>query len=631
MAKFAIECPKCGSVNTASTFVLAKKVIQCGTCGEEINIKQSRLTSKVCPHCGKVFVYDQAKTKNKRCPSCGETIDAAKAATAAYKMVTVNCPQCACAIEVDKTKETATCPICDCTFDVNKELAKSKLVSDTGVSVIQYEGDNSVFVWKHPIEDFNLGSQLIVHESQEAIFFLNGEALDCFGPGRHTLETENMPVLKKLYSLPTGTQSPFHAEVYFINKTVQMGLKWGTDTRVRFIDPVTGLPLDIGASGELNLQVSDSRKLLVKLVGTTGGLTNRQLLSSVPTGTDNTVQRTLQGFFRAPLMTEIKSYLASTIREKKLNILEIDEHLRELSDALRICVSPKFEEYGLIIPQFYVTTISLPEDDPNFKKYRELISVAYLRVKEEQVRADIAKAEKERKIIEQQTEAELKVIQAQGDAAATRTTGFAEAEVMAAKGYTQKDLIEADVQKAYAEGMGKLGGNGGNGGGGGEAANLLNTVVQFGFAKSMMDKMDGVVGRPGGETAQNVPSSVPPAATWTCVCGERGNTKKFCMNCGRPKPEPSAAWDCPSCGFKGITSKFCPECGAKKPEPPAAWDCPSCGFKGITSKFCPECGAKKPEAPAAWDCPSCGLKGITGKFCPDCGAKKPENDTNGGE
>lgn len=60
--------------------------------------------------------------------------------------------------------------------------------------IIKYEGDNSTFIWKHPVEDFNTTTQLIVHESQEAIFFMNGQALDLFGPGRHTLETQNIPL-----------------------------------------------------------------------------------------------------------------------------------------------------------------------------------------------------------------------------------------------------------------------------------------------------------------------------------------------------------------------------------------------------------------------------------------------------
>lgn len=91
-------------------------------------------------------------------------------------------------------------------------------------SVIKYEGDNETLVWKHPIEDFSMGSQLIVHESQEAIFFRDGQTLDLFGPGQYTLETQQLPILEKLYSLPSDTEDTFHSEVYFINQS-------GTDGR----------------------------------------------------------------------------------------------------------------------------------------------------------------------------------------------------------------------------------------------------------------------------------------------------------------------------------------------------------------------------------------------------------------
>lgn len=588
MSKFALECPNCSSINTASTFIFAKKVIECGTCGKEIDIRQSRLTSKVCPHCGKVFVCDLAKTKGKKCPSCGGDIHVSDAATAHYKLVSVNCPQCACAVEVDKTKETCTCPLCDCTFDVAKELAKAGLVSDTGISVIQYEGDNSTFVWKHPIEDFNLGSQLIVHESQEAVFFLNGEALDTFGPGRHTLETENLPVLKKLYSLPTGSQTPFHAEVYFINKAVQLGMKWGTDSRVRFIDPATGIPLDIGASGELNLSVIDSRRLLFRLVGTMGGLMGKEVLSA-PAGNAGEAQTALKGFFRAPLITEIKSYLAAVIREQRLNIFELDAHMGDLSDALRARISPKLEEYGLAIPQFYITNISLPEDDRNFKDIKALVSQAYIGVKTEEVQADIAEAARRRRLIEEQTEAQLRMIRAQADAEAVKAKGLAEAAVMQAKGYSEKDVLAADVQKAYAGGLGQMGSGGGSGSSGGIASDLIGLMAGMKMAGNLFDRMEGTVfasskdisdvgGIPSGGvqgSGSDVPTGGSPAsnasasaATWSCSCGETANQKGFCMSCGRPRPVAGKpeVWDCPACGEKGITSKFCPECGNKRPE-----------------------------------------------------------------
>lgn len=76
--------------------------------------------------------------------------------------------------------------------------------------IIKYEGDNSTFVWKHPSEDFNYMTQLIVHDSQEAVFFKDGQALDIFQAGRYTLETENLPILGKVLNLTFGSQSPFH-------------------------------------------------------------------------------------------------------------------------------------------------------------------------------------------------------------------------------------------------------------------------------------------------------------------------------------------------------------------------------------------------------------------------------------
>ena len=180
--------------------------------------------------------------------------------------------------------------------------------------VIKYEGDNSTFIWKHPCEDFNTTSQLIVHESQEAAFFMNGQALDLFGPGRYTLETENIPLLRKITNIPTGGVSPFHCEVYFINKTEQMAIKWGTDSKVQYVEPTYKFPISIGASGEMSLSVSDSRKLLVRLVGTERILERNQLST----------------FFRAFLMTKVKTYIAQEMRTSAVNIFEIDERCKLL-------------------------------------------------------------------------------------------------------------------------------------------------------------------------------------------------------------------------------------------------------------------------------------------------------------
>ncbi len=475
------------------------------------------------------------------------------------------------------------------------------------LATIKYDGDNSTFVWKHPEEDFMIGSQLIVHESQEAIFFLNGEAMESFGPGRHTLETESLPLLNKVFNFATKKPAPFHAEVYFINYSTQMGIKWGTDSRVSFVDPFTGIPFDIGASGELNLKVrpDGGREMLVNLIGTAAGLLRNDFVANSTTAATDVVKETnyyqLSDFFRAAMMSEIKRTLASKIVDDKINILEMDRHLGALSEALKERISPIFSKYALEVCDFFVTTVSLPEDDPNFQQLKSLQTKVYLDVKTQEVRETIAKAERARKITEEETEAQLQIIRAQNDAVtkkiaaeaaaeSQRMKGLAEAEVMRQKGYTEKDVIAADVQKAYAESLGKMnfGSSGGAGGaGGGVGGDFVNLAVSMKMAETVMGKMDGMGIFGGEKEAAAAPAAPTTASGWRCSCGQEGNTGKFCGACGKPRQE---AWTCPSCGFSGNTNSFCTECGKPKPVAAAAWRCDACGQEGNTGKFCGGCG-----------------------------------------
>ena len=613
MAKIIIQCPDCGEELVASTsfFSRSSRVVQCKHCGKMVDVKQERMESAACPSCGTNVVFKKSQ-KTVTCPDCKRKFAPMEEFT---KQTRVSCPQCGCGIGVSKKSGAgaeAECPLCGFRFNAQAELERAKLVRDNILSVIKYEGDNSTFVWKHPIEDFYYGSKLIVHESQEALFLLNGKALDLFGPGEHILETQRLPLLNKVQSLPTGGANPFHAEVYFINKAMQMDLKWGTSSRVRFIDPITQIPLDIGASGEMNLMVGDARKLIVKLVGTTGGLVGNKAELS---GEGARAVKSLQVAFRGMMNMEIRSFLGSVIKEQELNILEIDAHTAELSEALRLRIAPGFEEYGLELHNFYITSVSLPEDDKNFQSIRQQLADAYIKVREQQIAADIEKAKRGVELEKKQTEldskrydAEIRRIDAESEANEIRARGHATAEVMHAQGYNQRDVIQAEVQKAYAEGLGKIGSAPASGGGsasGGIAGDIVGMMVGMKAAEAMGGIMQGM--NPTGDAG--TPKAEPAAESgWTCSCGHKGNRGKFCEECGNPRPE---SWDCP-CGHKGNRGKFCEECGKPKPE---SWDCP-CGHKGNRGKCCEECGRPKPES--AWTC-SCGHAGNHGKCCEECG------------
>ena len=619
MSKFVIECPNCGKFAEAKTGFFARKKIDCA-CGYTINVRTDKLAGRECPHCGNMVVFDQSKGEKALCPVCHEPINTMVEQS---NTVEFSCAQCGVRLRTNKAAATYTCPVCDCVNDVAERVATEKIKKDGLASIIKYEGDNETLVWKHPIEDFNFGSQLIVHESQEAIFFRDGQALDLFGAGRYTLQTQQLPLLEKVYKLPTDTEGTFHSEVYFVNLATQMGVKWGTDSKVRLFDPASGLHIEIGASGEFNIRVTDSRKLLLKVVGTTGGLGQEQLL-----GIGNG-----KGFFRSMVMTQVKSYLAQTIKENAINILEIDEHLMSLSGALRERINTALDEYGLTMPEFYVSRIVTPDDDPNFRRMKEQYAEQYLLVRQEGIRKAEAEAAADRKAVEAQTAARMKIIGAQGEAEALKIQKQAEAEAyrmqaeaeaaeMRMKGYTYQQETSRQVgMEAMKNGLG----------GGANAAGALGDLAGLGVSLGAMGSVIGMTKdalNPMTQDAAQMGAAVGAAVAggWDCpACGHKNISTNFCPDCGGRKPEAKTGWDCAQCGTKNIQSKFCPNCGAKKPEGSSGWTCPECGTKDILSKFCPNCGARKPEEKRGWICPECGTKNIMTNFCPNCGRKKEES------
>ena len=508
MAKFAIECPACGKYAEAKTGFFSRKKVDC-SCGHVIDVRTDKLASRECPYCGNQVAFDQSKGEDATCPVCHSKINTM---AEKQKLKIFSCAQCGVRLETISSASKYTCPVCDFDNDVQERLMSEKIKTDGLASIIKYEGDNSTFIWKHPIEDFNYGSQLIVHESQEAIFFKDGQALDLFGPGRYTLETQQLPLLEKVYHLPTDTQGTFHSEVYFINKTVQMAIKWGTPDKVRFIDPLSGIPLELGASGEMNIQVSDARKLLIKLVGTMKGISWEEGPS---------FSKSLQASFRPLIANAVKTNLPLVIKNEAIDLLEIDEKLDNISQNLREKIVSGFEEYGLTIPQFYVTNIVLPEDDPNFKRIKELHTITLqtrmiqaeatvktvqaqaqtqYRTAEEQSKAAIEAAHREAELQRQTTETEIarmkaerELIAAQAAAQAKRMDGLTEAEIMQAKGYSQKDVLQAEVQKAYAEGIGNMGPAISNGGGGSSiVGDMMGLSVGVAAATAIAPQIGGM-------------------------------------------------------------------------------------------------------------------------------------------
>lgn len=380
--------------------------------------------------------------------------------------------------------------------------------------VIKYEGDNSTFVWKHPVEDFNTNSQLIVHESQEAIFFMNGQPLDLFGAGRYTLETQNMPILNKIINLPTGGVSAFHCEVYFINKVDQMAIPWGTDSKIQYIEPTYGFPISIGAGGEMSLKVLDSKQLLLRLVGTEKEL-NRD---------------TLVTYFRAFLMARVKTYIAQVIKSEKINIFEIDEKLLEFSDELKGKLDGDFREYGISLEKFFVTRIVKPDGNPQYENFKQLYYRQYADVADAKIRQQVG-------VIDQQTVAQKMVIESQGIAQKRNIEGYS---------YQQERGFDVAEKLASNEGAGN--------------------ISSAGIGLGMMAGIGGAVGNTIGTTFSTAMDGMNQTQMnrYCENCGTQlMDGAAFCEKCGTPVHDFKDR--CVKCGYEfQRQGKFCPKCGSKR-------------------------------------------------------------------
>lgn len=347
--------------------------------------------------------------------------------------------------------------------------------------IIKYEGDNSTFIWKHPCEDFNYLTQLIVHESQEAIFFMNGQALDMFGAGRYTLETQNIPLIGKVLNKASDDKTPFHCEIYFINKTEQMNIKWGTDSRVQYIEPTYGFPLSIGASGEMSLRAEDSRKLLLKLVGTESYLGQQQLTN----------------YFRSFLMTRVKTYIAQVMKTNSINIFEIDENLTMFSNAIKTLLVEDFAEYGVALEQFFVTTVLKPDGDRQYEKFKELHFRQY---------ADIAEAK-----LRQQTE----IINAETEAQKTVIDSKAQATKRAQEGYTYQQERGFDVAEKVAQNE--------------AVGEFTNMGVGFGTMAGVGGAVGGMVGGMMNDAMNSATAPATPAAPVDDMAAFKAKVDKLTM------------------------------------------------------------------------------------------------------
>ena len=212
------------------------------------------------------------------------------------------------------------------------------------IDVIEWTDSSSkTMVHKYDMngKEIMMGAQLTVRESQVAIFVNEGEIADVFEPGRYELQTSNMPILTALKSWKYGFNSPFKADVYFINTKQFLDMKWGTSNPVMMRDAEFGM-IRVRAFGIYSFKVSDPVKFLKEVFGTASLFT--------VDGVEGQIKRTLV------------SGLSDAIAESKIPALDLAANYEELSDYSIKAINPKLAELGLTLCSFVIENISLPEE-----------------------------------------------------------------------------------------------------------------------------------------------------------------------------------------------------------------------------------------------------------------------------
>jgi membrane protease subunit (stomatin/prohibitin family) len=224
-------------------------------------------------------------------------------------------------------------------FDKVKEAALNQFIE-----VIEWlDESQSTLVYRFPVagQEIKNGAQLIVRESQAAVFVFEGQVADVFAPGRYTIDGGNTPILTKLGAWKYGFNSPFKSEVYFVNTKQFTDMKWGTASPIMMRDTDFGI-VRLRAFGAYSLRVADPAEFIRQIAGTNAHFQTEDI----------------EGQLKRAIVTEFSDALG----ELKIAALDLAAQYKELGDQIRGKINEDFKTYGLEVTKFYVENISLPDE-----------------------------------------------------------------------------------------------------------------------------------------------------------------------------------------------------------------------------------------------------------------------------
>lgn len=409
------------------------------------------------------------------------------------------------------------------------------------------QGNIITYAYKYPENNLSTYTQLVVNESQVALLFAKGQLMGKFGPGKHTLNTENLPVLRRFFGIPFGGKNPFLAQVWFVNLIDSYSIPWSINKlAIHDADYHTNLPLMI--DGQYGIRITDPEKFIIKMVGTLNAFTQSDL--------------TLQ--FEGEFSTKAKSAIVSFMAQNRVGYKGISAHLASLSDMLRNALSDFWHDQGIELTKFYVSNIDIDTTTPEGRKVKEAI------------------ATQSSMSITGHTWQQEQMFDTANNAMNSLSSG---------NGGLLGGLMAINMMGGMGSGIGSaamspqfqqptFGGNG------------FNPATNHGSSPNAGVKMVYC-----SACAGKFPNNMD-------YCPNCGNKYRPCPSCGSDNPE--NARRCVNCGtlLSGPSNK-CPHCHT---EIPAGYSfCPGCGQPVISdTNTCQRCGSELP--PTAKFCPRCGNK-----------------------
>lgn len=418
--------------------------------------------------------------------------------------------------------------------------------------------DEFVFAYRYPETNLSTYTQLLVYESQEAYLFSKGKLMGKFGAGKHTLDTENLPILRSMFGIPFGGKNPFLAEIWLVNKLLPANLDWHIN-RMTVHDPDYNTQLPLTANGQYGLKIVDGERFLINMVGTKDVFTQSDMESQV----------------RGEFTTKVKSAVMQFMITNHVGFKQISAYLDQISNFLRETIKPFYDVYGLELTKFYVSSIDIDDSSEDGRRVKDAIA--------------------------QQSTMSI--------------TGHTWQQEQAF------GMANNAVNK-FSNGLGGSGGGllGGlmalnmmnNMQGGAIGSGMIQTHYN-------QPSFGGQQGQSAGQPTQ-MNAQQPNAKMVFCAnCSKKHSTlEKFCPFCGHEyNPCPKCGSDnlktakrCISCGT--------PLSGAGA----GMLDCPVCGAPIVAgAAFCSKCGTSLAQSGGSI-CPRCGTQlDSSQKFCPICGNK----------